>query len=70
MKKKHCWANKVRCLRLLRSSRGETGLDGARDKKVWRPVFEPEVFRKQMKKVCATLLGLYGALCSDLAAPC
>jgi len=29
--------------------RGVTRLDGARGKKqVWRPMFEPEVFRKQM----------------------
>jgi len=48
---------------------GGTRLDDARGKKqVWRPVFEPEVFRKQctvLKKVLVTLLGLFFVPCSD-----
>jgi len=37
---------------------GVTRLDGSRGKKqVWRPVFEPEVFRKQM--YCTEVLYLW-----------
>jgi len=53
--------------------RGVTSLNGARSKKqVWRPMFEPKVFREQMysivlKKALVTLLGLFGAFRSDSA---
>ena len=43
--------------------RGATKLDGARGKKqVWRPMLEPEVFRKQTycTEVRVTFLGLFG----------
>jgi len=46
-------------------TRSVTKLDGARDKKrVWLPVFEPEVLRKQctvLKKMLVTLLGLFSS---------
>jgi len=58
--------------------RGVTRLDGARgNKQVWRPMFKPEIFRKQMyflKKVLVTLLWLFGPLqrigCREILPPC
>jgi len=45
--------------------KGVTTLDGAQGKKqVWRPMFEPEVFRKEitvLKKLRLKLLRLFGA---------
>jgi len=41
--------------------RGATKLDGARDKKqVWRTMFEPEVFRKQMHCIEESTCGTIG----------
>jgi len=50
------------------TNRGVTRLDGSRGKKqVWRPMFELEVFRKQMHCVEeSTLLGLFVLLESTL----
>jgi len=47
-------------------NRSVTRLDGARGKKqVWRPIFEPEVFRKQMHCIeegTFEIVGLFGAV--------
>ena len=57
------------------AGRGVKRLDGIRGKKpVWRPMFEPEVFRKHrlctvLKTVLVILLGLFGVLHSHMASP-
>jgi len=50
--------------------RGVTRLNGARGKKrVWRPLFEPEVFRKQMYCIRVSTCDIFGALCTQGIVP-